>query len=349
RRRFQPEVIVCEDGPQFENIRKQGIRLIRLKVKPSELESFLRLLPNILGLRNIIKKGRIDLLHINTNIISGLPAILAAKISGIPCVCHLRQTRALIKRERFFAKWVDKFIVTNEKARKTYARDIPADELVLIYNGIDVEKFGNEKTVEDRKLRMELGVKDNEAVVGMVGRIVEGKGHTEFIKAAAIVKTMNPKTKFLVVGGYPTPNRELEQQLMSLAYQLNLNGNLRFIGWRDDIKSITGVFDIAVQLSTKPEGFGLTCIEAMALNKPVIATNIPGPSEIVVDGVTGFLVPPGNPQAIAEKIEYLLEHPDVAQEMGKAGRKRVEERFNIKETVRKIEKVYEEIINANSH
>ncbi|MDD4899723.1 MAG: glycosyltransferase family 4 protein, partial [Candidatus Omnitrophica bacterium] len=132
------------------------------------------------------------------------------------------------------------------------------------------------------------------------------------------------------------------RQVRDLVSTEQINKSFIFTGWRKDIRNIIADLDILVQASTTfPEGFGLTCIEAMASEKPVVATNIPGPSEIVLDGETGFLVPPKDVNALAEAILKILKGKDLSRKMGMEGKRRVEEFFDVRRTVKNLEEIYE--------
>ena len=327
KERFQPSVAIKKYGPQFDRIKK--VEIIKLA------------LPEVLRIYSIIKKKQISLMHVNTNIISGVPAIIAAKIAGIPCVCHIRQTRKLIKRERFFVQWVDKFILINKQAIETFKGDIKENKISIVHDGLEIAEFNE----TGNSLRNEFNL-DSQPVVGLVGRIVEGKGHREFILAAEQVLKSLPNAKFAIIGDAKGGPIDYQNEIIKLANDKKLANSCIFTGWRNDVKAIIADLDILVQASTTfPEGFGLTCIEAMALKKPVIATNIPGPSDIVIDGETGFLGDPGDINMMAEKILYLLNNPDIAKKMGEAGRRRVEELFDIKKNVKQVEKIYVDLMD----
>jgi glycosyltransferase involved in cell wall biosynthesis len=268
--------------------------------------------------------------------------ILAAKLMGIKCVCHIRQTRKLIKIEKVFARWVSRFILTNNDAIPVYAQDIPSEKLSLIFNGIDLKPF---ESIPGSRIRHEFGL-GNAFVVGLVGRIAEGKGHDVFMKAAAMVLKSKKEIRFLIVGSDSARDQMTYQALLKLQEELKLQNDLIFTGWRKDIPGVIQQLDVVVQATTTfPEGFGLTCIEAMALKKPVVATKIPGPKDIVVDHTTGLLVDPNNPQQLADSIIYLIDHPKEARSMGQEGRRRVEELFDIKKNIKQVEEIYEELSN----
>ena len=327
-------VVTCEDGPQFEKIKALGIKVMKANAKGPL---------NVWYLLWTIKKLRINLVHINTNIISGIPAIIAAKIAGIPCICHIRQTRKLIRRERFFAKWADSFIVLNKDAYELLSKDIPQDKLQIVYDGIDFnETFG----VALGNFKKEYGI-ESSPTIGLVGRIVEGKGHKEFILASTEVLRVIPEAKFVIVGDAPPGDGRYCEEVKELAEKEDVARNIVFTGWRNDIPEVASSFDIAVQPYTSPEGLPNTIMEEMAMGKPVITTNIAGASDIVIDNETGCLVPPGDYRALASAILRLLADPELSKQMGSAGRRRVREYFDITKTAKKIEELYDKTLSSH--
>lgn len=352
--KFYPAVIIFNEGPQINKIKELGIEIIKFSYKTTKtievknsywaviLDIFKNFLPITWHLISLIRDKRISLIHINNNIFSGIPAILAAKMLSVPCICHIRQTRVPIKREKLVIPWINKILVLNQKALEEYRKYVPSEKVCLIYNGIDLEEY----TVREgalKEIKKEFDLNDSDSIVGIVGRLVEGKGHDDFLKAAAIIENKKSNVKFLIVGDDPTRDKRTKKKLKKLTKNLSLNDDVIFTGWRDDIKDIMSIFDILV-MPSQAEGLPNTILEAMALCKPVVATNVSGPSEIVIDGKTGFLIPPNNPSALAEAILKLLKNGELAASMGEAGRKRVERLFDIRKTVRQLEQIYEEIL-----
>ena len=219
-----------------------------------------------------------------------------------------------------------------------YDKDIPADKLYVIHDGIDLRDFGCNAAGAFRK---EYGL-NGSPIVGLVGRIVNGKGHKEFIRASKEVLALRPDIKFVIAGSAKGDGDEYYKEVKSLVSNEKLEDSIIFTGWRNDILSVISDLDILIQATTTyPEGFGLTIVEAMALRKPVVATNIPGPSDIVVDGETGFLVPPSDSHLLANAILKLLNNHDLGRQMGEMGRKRAERLFDIKTIIRRVEQVYD--------
>jgi glycosyltransferase involved in cell wall biosynthesis len=193
------------------------------------------------------------------------------------------------------------------------------------------------------KVKEELGIPWDVATIGFVGRLIEGKGVDIFLKAATKVAEQKKDARFIVVGSGP-----LEENLKMMAADLGLSHNVIFTGWRNDVLDIISCFDVLIQATTTfPESFGNTIIEAMALNKPVIASRVSGPDEIVLDGETGFLVEPGNVEQLAEKMFAILDDRELAEELGKNGRHLVENRYNVKKEMFVYEDIYRKLVLGN--
>jgi len=248
----------------------------------------------------------------------------------------------MTKKEIYFGKMVHTFFVLTKDALRVYG-DLGRDRLVLLYNGIDPEDCKMSQAVKER--RLEFNIPEQDFIFGVVGRITKGKGHVEFIRAAYQLVKTRKNVSFVIVGGIVVVDKDYETLLHKMVEKLDLRNRVIFTGWRDDVKEVMSIFDVLVfPTTTFPEGFGLVCVEAMSLGKPVIASFIPGPSEIVMDGYTGFLIQPGDVDALVEKMEFLLDSKNTCNEMGIAGRQRVKELFDIRLATRKLEAVYEFIM-----
>jgi len=373
KNRFRPIVVIANQGPVFKQISDTGIEVIDIKssnikdvkwliktvhfitqlfgIKAEKAKSYIlyalnffySIIPTAIKLYILLKKKNVQLLHINTYI--DLSGILAAKLAGIPCICHIRGIFKPLRTERIFAKWADALIVLTNQGVTFYKDYFPQDKIKVIHDSVDLKKFINPN---GDNIRKELKLNKRNPIVGIVGRLVEGKGFDIFIKAAAIILQKKKDVKFLIVGNDPTGNKKIEQSLKKLTANLNLNGNIIFTGWRNDVYQVMSIFDILVQAATSAEGFGMTCVEAMALQKPVVATNILEQSEAVLDNQTGLIVPPDNPKALADVILKLINNPVMARRIGRAGAQRVNELFNITNNIKQLEEVYKKLMVNNN-
>ncbi len=349
RTRFKPLVVTHKDGAQFERIQTiDGVTLEKIPFEDSEKmhnAGRLKMLwvmatviyPFARKLAQYIRDHQVDVIHINTNIMLGLPMIIAGRMTGKPVFCYIRESRAISRIERMHVKDVQRFFILNHQAFDIYKTDIPEDKLEIIYDGVDLSEF---EDTDGSAFREEFQL-DGQKLVGMVGRIVQGKGHIEFVKAAQLVCQQVPNTKFVIVGAPKGDGVEYFEEVKAYINANNLGDQIVLTGWRTDAKEITSALDILVLASTTfPEGLPNSIIEAMAMRKPAIATDIPGPPEIIDHAVTGYIVPPGDVETMAHLIHHLLEHSDEAEKMGLAGRERAERLFDVNNVARRFEELY---------
>jgi glycosyltransferase involved in cell wall biosynthesis len=213
------------------------------------------------------------------------------------------------------------------------------EKIVKIYNGIDLRTFSN---AGEGTLRSELQVPRETKLVGMIAHLHETKGYEFFIQAARKVVDSMPHVQFVAVGEL---NDRIWKELSTLINKLNLKDHVHFLGMRGDIPEILSDLDLFV-LSSLSEGFPLAVLEAMAASKPVVVTRSGGPEELVDDGRTGFLVPPSDPQALAEKICELLSDPGKAAALGRAARAKVESQFPIEKMIENYEQLYDRLLKG---
>ena len=364
KRAFRPFVLVNGIGPRIKQIEAMDVFVTELRFYHpipdlngsnrgfsvpfvKNLCFYTNFLLNTLINASIIyatlKKNRIDLVHLNNGIIDNFPALVAARFCGIPCISHVRGTEPVTKIEKAFGKWVKKVITLNSEMYNLYKSLFGADKACIVFNSVDLEAFEN---VDKGKLRQEYQVPQDNFAVGTVARLVTGKGIPEYIKAAAEVIKDNKKATFFVIGDDPLLNRSFENDLKKMCSMHGLNSHVIFTGWRNDVIDLIAGLDLVVQFSTFPEGMSLTPIEAMALSKPVITSNVPGYTDTVEHGVTGFIVPSGDIHALSKRILEISMDRDFGYTLGNSGRKKVEAEFDVKKTVNRIQEIYRVVLDG---
>lgn len=211
----------------------------------------------------------------------------------------------------------------------------------VIYNGLELNKyfFSEAKRAQIRK---QFKIADNETLLAVISRLHPVKGHSILFYAFEQLVRDFPFLKLLIVGTGPEKKR-LEEQ----ARELGIAGNVIFAGFRKDIPEVLTAVDIVVQPSLS-EGFGLSIIEAMAMEKPVVASAVGGVPEIIKNRVNGLLVPPGDPIALSEAITSVLELPGLARELARTGRETVEKKFTAEAMARKTAEVYEKLVRRRA-
>jgi glycosyltransferase involved in cell wall biosynthesis len=244
--------------------------------------------------------------------------------------------------DNFTARFNDRIIAVSDSVKEDLiSQGVGAEKVIVIKNGIELEGYRGPLDGKNRqgKKRKELGI-GNCPVVGTITRFSKQKDVQTFLYAMCEVVRKHPGVRCLILG-----DGEQRRELEHLSLRLRLNGNLAFLGYRGDAKEILDIFDIFV-LSSLWEGLPLVVLEAMAASKPVVATRVPGTAEAVVDGQTGILVPLHNSKRLAEAVTKLLENQKVSRNMGKAGRRRVEECFRVERMVDETESLYLDLIKS---
>jgi glycosyltransferase involved in cell wall biosynthesis len=222
--------------------------------------------------------------------------------------------------------------VSQAIASRLEAHGIDPDRIRTVYEGVP------DHAPEAKGSLAFLGVPEGAPVVGNVAALAEFKGHATLLEAAARVRARMPEVRFVLVG-----EGSLRSSLEERAGALGLSGYCFFAGFREDLERLIPAFTIFC-LPSDMEGLGTSLLDAMAFSRPIVATAAGGIPEAVLDGVTGLLVPSGDPSALSRALLELLENPETGKRMGEAGRRRYEERFTADHMVQATLKVYEEIL-----
>ena len=286
---------------------------------------------------------RPDLVHLNDTVGVSRAALLAARRLRLKAICHLR---ALDERHPF-DRWLSRSLAgyicisqaVNRHQRTLGGRIAPA---WVVYNGLDLADI--DRPVDAAGVRAGLGLRPGDQVVGCVGRLVEWKGQRVFIEALARLAPEYPHLRGLIVGGAEANGQAYEQELVALVHRLGLEDVVRFTGFRQDVPDLLRAMDVMVHASTSPEPFGRVLIEGMAAGAAVIGTDAGAVPEIIQDGVTGLLVPPGDAAALANALARALGDPQQRQAWCRAARQVVEQRFTMQTYVRGVMQVYKELI-----
>lgn len=279
------------------------------------------------------RRERFDLVNTHTSK-GGFLGRLAARAAGVPRVVHTAHGFAFAETD---SKWLAKFytylerlaghfcdlvISVNEEERVEAIRRgvIRPDKIVTVLNGISLAPFQDASAVE--AARRGLGVPEDALIVGTVGRLATQKGFAYLIQAVPEILRLCQQVWFVFAGDGP-----LEFELRSLAAEKGVAERCLFLGFREDIPQLLACYDLFV-LPSLWEGLSITLLEAMAAGKPVVATDIKGNREVIADGVDGLLVPPADPQLLANAIVELLEDRERARRMRTKAREKVREHFS---------------------
>lgn len=294
-------------------------------------------------LRKLIRQKDVRLVHSTT--LSVLAAPLVAWVTRTPLISHVQEIlidpRIIRKVLHAVARYsADRIVCISDSVKAHIVEDEPkAEKLVEVVRNSIPSPTEPLRTIEE--MRNELGLAKDLPVVGMVGRVSPWKGQEIFVRAAAILRSEGIACQFVAIGGIFDNERQHLDRLKETIRSLNLDNLVKIEGFRKDARELIAAFNVFVLPSILPEPFGLVVAEAMAAGKPVIATAHGGPTEMVVEGETGFLIPPNDPYALASAIKKLLAHPEEAARLGRAGRTRFLDHFEMREYVQRIERLYE--------
>jgi len=293
---------------------------------------------------DVIKQEQAALVHANS--IVNLHAVIAAKRCGVPLVLHVREMMPDRAPNRIYMRWACSraakvIAVSNAVKNKLIAAGADADKIIVHYNGIEPVSVTDEKR---HALRVEFGAADDTPLVGIVGTVTELKGQHVLLSAVKLLKDKFPKMRAVVVGGPQTDSVEYMEGLRAFTEREELSCNIVFAGRRDDARECMAAFDVYVQASVRDDSLPRTVIEAMAVGTPVAGSRIGGIPEMVADGKTGFVVTPGDAEALAAALEKLFLSPDLRARMGQTAMQRVADDFdNIRQT-EKLLGIYEQVL-----
>ncbi len=294
----------------------------------------------------------IDLVHTHSykpNLYGRLAGVLCRR-PGLRVVAHYHnqyddkwQADGNLLLERRLADCSDGLVACSRSVADHVAErvGVPRERVTVILNGVEAARFAG----GDRRTgRAMLGLADGEVAIGLVGRISEQKGQEEFIRAAARVAPHSPQAVFLVIGSADAPEHLAAAR--SLAAELALGDRLRFTGHVGDMPAVYAALDVLAAPS-RWEGFGLMLVEAMAAGKPIVATRVGAIPEVCADNETALLVPPRDPEALAEALLAILRDPERARALGAVGVERAA-RFSWARSAEGLDALYQDLLADRS-
>ncbi len=301
----------------------------------------------ILALASLLRNRMVDLVHLH-GYKAAFIGRLSACLAGLPPVVvtvHGPLTRPTVRAhrlvhwgERSLARFTDRYIAVSEAARRELIEKagINPEKVSVIYNGVDPGRF-NPSIANGLEERLRLGVGEKEFLVGSLCRMVPGKGLNQLLQAAVEVVKHMPGVRFCLAGEGPA-----RPALERLARFYGLERHVIFPGFHRNVPALLAAMDVLVHPSLE-EGLPLAVMEAMAMARPVIAASTGGIPELLGEG-RGCLVPPGNPDALARAVIFLLSSPEARRHMGLYGRRFVEKNLSLSTMVARTCELYGEVL-----
>lgn len=304
------------------------------------------------ALIQIIKDENIDIVHTNT--VYPFDGALAAALAKIPHIWHIHSLyeqdtipslfNAYPLSEQnikaLYSQLANIIVGVSSQALSYFHEFLGNCRYVTIPNGLDISHFDRLSSLQNRNLREILGLGQKTPLVAFIGRIAPQKDPLTFLKAASEILKVEPDTHFIILG--PPHDKALYQLVDNTIKNSTYADNFHLLGEREDIPGLLPQFNVFL-LTSVFEGQGLVCLEAMAANCPLISTRCGGPEDIVVDGVTGYLVEVGDYKALAEKTVEIMLDSNLANALKLAGRKRLEEHFSWNHFIDQFIDLYSEL------
>ena len=336
------------EGSLIEIVQERGIPLVLEPTLVREVNPVKDLLATW-RLARLMRQGQYTIVHTHSSK-AGIVGRWAAKLAGVPVIVHTVHGWGHHERQhpliRAYYIWLEKLtlpitdkliVVSALNIEKGLADGIgQPDNYLVIRSGIELDRFGHPQVLR-ADTRAAWGIPQEAVVVGSVTRLSPQKAPLDFVQAAAQVAQQYPQTYFMMVGDGP-----LRSEVEALAAKLGIADRLVLTGLRRDVPELMAAFDIFA-LSSLWEGLPRVLPQAMATSLPIVATACDGSAEAITEGVNGFLVPPGEPKALAERLCQLLADPALAKQLGAAGYARVAE-FSDRGMVAAIADLYRELL-----
>lgn len=361
RENFEPCVLVLQPGLDWKDLlESMGVRVYCCQRERPSIFRPISLLTyafrNIRDIRMCCRVMAADVIHCHLSDAEFLGTV-AGRLSGVKRIfttVHYpdllprggrKDIRNLFRRrvtKLLYHRWVDCAIAVSEDVAQVLRRDfgICGEMIRIIHNGVDIASLAGKEPADD--LRKALGFSRNHRILINVGRLAPPKGQVFLLEAMGRLVKQFEGVRLVLVG-----DGELREALEAGSASLGLTDRVVFLGNRSDVGDLLALSELFVFPSVS-EGISLALLEAMAARKPVVASSIPGNEEILDHCVNAYLVPPGDSEALARGIAFLLEHPEEARRLGTRAQQEVTARFDIRETMARYEALWEEALGGAS-
>ncbi|NLZ07640.1 MAG: glycosyltransferase family 4 protein [Phycisphaerae bacterium] len=352
---FGPET--DESGPAcpFEHVHLRHLLFLRRRRPILNLLAFLLWLPwNLLRIRRTIRSRQIDVVDVDG--VLNVPPALTAWLCRVPVLwCyndHLPGTVKLMLLP-LVARLATRIVIQGECLRqaRTASHPLLQQKATVLHTGVDTTVFDPDRYDAEarRRVREQWHIPPGGPLIGIIGNLNPFKGHEDFLKAAARIKERTPDARFIVVGRRLTTAPGYWERLQQLTAALGLERDVICTGFCDDIPSMLAALDVFVLASIR-ESCPNAVLEAMAMKVPVVATDVGAVSELVADGLTGTVVPPHDPEAIARAVlDHLAKTPEQVEAMTGAARRRVQTEFSLDRIARRQQELYATLDRRRAH
>jgi len=327
-------LLVCPPGSGLDTMaRKNGVRVINLPCRGDFDLKF------AWQLRQLLVAEKPDVVHCHSRRGADFLGGQAAGMVGVPAVISRRvdnpESSFIAKlRYRPFRRII---AISENVALSLHDSGLNPDRVTIIRSAVNAEEI--DLTPDCEAFRAEFEIDAGDFVMAIVAQLIPRKGHRFLFDVIPNLRDTHPGIRVVVFG-----SGSGEADLRALAAQLNLRGTVQFAGFRDDLDSYLACFDLLVHPATQ-EGLGVAMLKAAAAAVPVVAFDVAGAREAVIHGKTGVLVPAGDVRTLQKAIALMIEEPEMCQDLGEAGRQRMQDGFSVSRMVENHVDLYESLLN----
>ncbi len=332
--------VACEaESAEFVRmVRESGVELFAIDMPRLRSASLLPFARGVRGLVCLIREFKPDIIHSNT-VRAHILSAVAGRLTGVKVIWHIRDFTFPLPLYRLLCRMADRIVYLSKAIERVHGHKPGRTSVIL--NGtvppiIDVQ-------AERDRIRKEFAIAQETPVAVIVGRIYQGKGQDQFLRAAAVVKERITKAVFMLVG---TGDEAYTQSLRQLAVDLGIAESTVFTGYHSDPVSFMCAADLVVQASVEPEGLARVLIEAMSIGRPTVGSVFGAPCEVIDDGVTGLLVNPTDTAKLADAMASVLSDAELSARLSQNAKRRFEEFFNQTRETQETITVYNSLLNG---
>jgi glycosyltransferase involved in cell wall biosynthesis len=344
-RRFQPILFCVVDGSEklvYTELKTLGIEIINIDIKKGKLWHWENL-RQLFRMVEILRHREVRVVH-GYLFEGNFLGMIAGRLAGVPVIITSKRSLDQHSRLKLSADKLSNYLSTRVTANSVAVRDhvhktegCSVNKMVVIPNGVDYDiSPASEK--ERFTLRETWGIPLDAFVVGTVARFGWKKGYEYFLQMAASVLEERQNVRFVAIG-----DGLLRKKMERMAEDVNIAPYVIFTGWQSDAMAKMPIFDLYVCTSII-EGMSNALLEAMAQGLPVVATSVGGNKENIIDGVTGYLTPPKDPQTMVKRVIELIDNPELLGQMGEAGKHRVAIEYTAEQMVQRMEDLYDGLL-----
>jgi glycosyltransferase involved in cell wall biosynthesis len=347
KERFKPIILTLYPGGELEPEVRQipGAELMSINRK-GKYDFWV-----IPRMSSLLRQNHVNIVHtfltpaiffgLISGIISRTPVKLVAECCGERLDTNPGRRISYRKMQDFLARFADWVVPNSQAGGKLFTdRGISPNHIKVIYNGINFKRLAPDWT-KVAQIRNQMGLSPDGKAVGITARLSPEKDHATFLQGAKIIHQAMPQTRFAILGDGP-----LRPTLENMVRELGMVPYVTFFGFQRDVGSYVSACDVACLTSLGAEGLSSVTLEAMALGRPVVITNVGGNAELVDHGKNGLLIPPRNPQALADAVLDCLRRPDWVKEMGQRAREMVESQYSLEHMIHEHEQFYEHALRV---